>query len=125
MNKIGNRSFEDEALASNLNAILDSIAKRKPESIKGKYFAKAQVKTSMGPPLKLNIAPYQPSMQQWLTVIDWYSIRFDLLNSLLNQLKALYLNTHIHIVKYFDNNTQVFKSWQFSLNIQDLLKREQ
>jgi len=64
MNKIGNRSFEDEALASNLNAILDSIAKRKPESIKGKYFAKAQVKTSMGPPLKLNIAPYQPSLQQ-------------------------------------------------------------
>jgi len=27
--------------------------------VKGKYFAKAQVKTSMGPPLKLDIAPYQ------------------------------------------------------------------
>ena len=64
MNKIGNRDFEDAQLGENLQAILDSIAKKKPESVKGKFFSKAQVKTSMGPPLKLNIAPYQPAIAQ-------------------------------------------------------------
>jgi len=58
MNKIGHRSFEDKALTDNLNAFMDALAKKKPDSIKGKYFLKAQIKTSMGPPLKLNIAPY-------------------------------------------------------------------
>jgi len=59
MNRIGHRVFENESLAQNLNAMMEAIALKKPESVKGKYFAKAQVKTSMGPPLKLNISPYQ------------------------------------------------------------------
>ena len=59
MNKIGHRTFENDALVENLNAIMSAIAEKKPESVKGKYFAKAQVKTSMGPPLKLDISPYQ------------------------------------------------------------------
>ena len=59
MNRIGKRSFESGALVDNLNAYMTAIAQKKPESIKGKYFAKAQVKTSMGPPLKLNMEPYQ------------------------------------------------------------------
>lgn len=58
MNKIGNRSFELDALKQNLDALMLAIAKKKPESVKGRYFAKAQVKTSMGPPLKLDITPY-------------------------------------------------------------------
>jgi len=58
MNKIGYRSFENEALMDNLNAIMEAIAKKKPESIKGKYFAKANVKTSMGPPLKLDLSRF-------------------------------------------------------------------
>ncbi len=62
MNKIGKRAFENNSLAENLDALMSALAKKKPESIKGKYFNKAQVKTSMGPPLKLNIAPYQPVM---------------------------------------------------------------
>ena len=57
--KIGMRSFDDLALLDNLNALMTAIAKRKPESIKGKYFSKAQVKTSMGPPLKIDINPFQ------------------------------------------------------------------
>ena len=59
MNKIGHRTIEANALVDNLNAIMEAIAEKKPESVKGKYFSKAQIKTSMGPPLKLDIAPYQ------------------------------------------------------------------
>ena len=55
MSKIGLRSFEDSALLANLNALMDAIAKKKPESVKGKYFNKASVKTSMGPPLELGL----------------------------------------------------------------------
>ena len=59
MNSIGKRDFESEKLLENLNALMNALVKRKPESIKGKYFLKGQVKTSMGPPLKLDMAPYQ------------------------------------------------------------------
>lgn len=41
MNKIGHRTFEDDALVDNLNAIMEAIAQKKPESVKGKYFNKA------------------------------------------------------------------------------------
>ena len=58
MNKIGKRKFENESLVENLEALMEAIANKKPESIKGKYFNRIQVKTSMGPPLKLDIAPY-------------------------------------------------------------------
>jgi len=58
MNKIGNRGFEIEDLKKNLDAIMLAIAKKKPETVKGKYFTKAQIKTSMGPPLKLDIGAY-------------------------------------------------------------------
>lgn len=58
MNKIGTRKFEDDRLAENLNALMTAIADKRPESVKGKYFTRALVKTSMGPTLKLNMAPY-------------------------------------------------------------------
>ena len=67
MNKIGKRNFTNEQLQENLDALMTALAKKKPESVKGKYFNKAQIKTSMGPTLKLNIQPYQQmiSNQQW------------------------------------------------------------
>lgn len=58
MNAIGKKAFEAESLLDNLNAFMTAIAKKKPESVKGKYFGKAHIKTSMGPPLRLNMAPY-------------------------------------------------------------------
>lgn len=63
MNKIGNRTFEVDALKDNLNALMKALVMKKPESVKGKFFLKAQVKTSMGPPLKLDISPYQAMIQ--------------------------------------------------------------
>ena len=58
MGKIGLRSFKNQALNDNLNALMNSIAKKKPDSIKGKYFNSAQVKTSMGPPVDLNMSAF-------------------------------------------------------------------
>lgn len=58
MNKIGKRSFSDEDLFVNLDSIMSAIAKRRPESVKGKLFKKALVKTSMGPPLRLEVEKY-------------------------------------------------------------------
>lgn len=59
MNKIGLRAFDNEKLLENLNALMDAIARKKPESLKGKYFKKIQLKTSMGPPVLLKVAPFQ------------------------------------------------------------------
>ena len=35
-----------------------ALVNKKPESIKGRYFMKALVKTTMGPPLKVDIGKY-------------------------------------------------------------------
>jgi len=58
MNVLGPRKFDNQSLLANLNALMDSIARKKPESIKGKYFEKVKVKTSMGPAINLDIAPF-------------------------------------------------------------------
>lgn len=59
MNKIGKRTFNDEELRVNLDALMTAIAKKRPDSLKGKLFGKAMIKTSMGPPLRLDIEKYQ------------------------------------------------------------------
>ena len=58
MSKIGLREFEPDRLESNLDALMGALAERKPEAIKGRYFLKGMVKTSMGPPLRFDIAKY-------------------------------------------------------------------
>ena len=58
MSKIGNRNFADEDLQKNLHALMTAIARKKPDSLKGKYFNKASIKTTMGPLVKLDVAPY-------------------------------------------------------------------
>lgn len=59
MNKIGKRSFDDKELHTNLDALLTAIARRRPDTLKGKLFGKIMVKTSMGPPLRLDAEKYQ------------------------------------------------------------------
>jgi large subunit ribosomal protein L1 len=58
-NKIGKRRFTDDELYSNLDAVMRSIIAKRPPSVKGKYFNKAYLKTSMGPSLRLDLARYQ------------------------------------------------------------------
>lgn len=48
MVKIGLREFNEDQLFSNFDAFARALAKRKPESIKGKYFVRGYIKTTMG-----------------------------------------------------------------------------
>ena len=59
MNKFGKRDFSNENLETNLDALLRSIAQKRPDTVKGRYMQKALVKTSMGPTVKLDLTPYQ------------------------------------------------------------------
>lgn len=59
MSKIGKRDFETSDLITNANSLLLSIAAKRPDSVKAKYFKSALVKTSMGPPVSLDLAYYQ------------------------------------------------------------------
>lgn len=58
MTKIGKREFSDDDLVRNADSILRSIVSKKPEVVKGRYFLKGLVKTSMGPTYKLNLSDY-------------------------------------------------------------------
>ena len=58
MSKFGMRNFTDDSLFENLDALMKAIAKKKPESVKGKYFNSAAIKTSMGSPLKMDVNHY-------------------------------------------------------------------
>ncbi|KAF1720429.1 50S ribosomal protein L1 [Pseudoxanthomonas wuyuanensis] len=46
---IGKASFEDEALKSNLQALLADLVKAKPATSKGQYLQKVSVSSTMGP----------------------------------------------------------------------------
>lgn len=59
MSKFGKRDFTDENLSINLDALLKSIAHKKPLSVKGQYLQHAVCKTTMGPTFKLDLSPYQ------------------------------------------------------------------
>ena len=63
MNKIGLRTFEQQALHQNFDALMMALIAKKPETVKGRYFLKAVVKTSMGPPLRLNLEHYHQVVQ--------------------------------------------------------------
>lgn len=51
----GKKSFDEKALIENINAIIDSIIKAKPQTSKGKYIISAHLSTTMGPGLKLKL----------------------------------------------------------------------
>ena len=46
---IGKASFEDEALKSNLHALLADLVKAKPSAAKGQYLQKISISSTMGP----------------------------------------------------------------------------
>lgn len=53
---IGKGSFEVNALAENLSALIAALKKAKPASAKGTYFKKLSVSSTMGPGLTVDIA---------------------------------------------------------------------
>lgn len=56
---IGKLSFEDERLLKNLAAVVETIQKVKPASVKGTYIKAVYLSSTMGPGLKLDVARLQ------------------------------------------------------------------
>ncbi|MEE9401381.1 MAG: 50S ribosomal protein L1 [Dehalococcoidia bacterium] len=54
---VGKISFDDEKLLENLAAIVDAVVKAKPSGAKGQFIRSASLTTSMGPGIKLDLAP--------------------------------------------------------------------
>lgn len=50
----GKSSFEEIALVENIRAIYDTLMKAKPSSVKGTYFKKLSVSSTMGPGIKVS-----------------------------------------------------------------------
>lgn len=51
---IGKVSFDAAKLHENASAVLDSVMKARPASVKGRYLKSATVSSTMGPPIKLD-----------------------------------------------------------------------
>ena len=54
---IGKVSFPEEALLENLGALVDAIAREKPEGSKGQFIRSATLTPTMGPSIKLDVLP--------------------------------------------------------------------
>ena len=50
----GKSSFEENALVENIRSIYDTVMKAKPSSVKGTYFKKMSVSSTMGPGIKVD-----------------------------------------------------------------------
>jgi len=53
---IGKKSFTDEQLVENANALIQAIAKAKPAAAKGQYFRSISIAATMSPGVKVNPA---------------------------------------------------------------------
>ena len=54
----GKANFTDSQLVENLTALYRSIEQNRPSGVKGKYFKKAFICTSMGPSIQLDLAMF-------------------------------------------------------------------
>src|SRR5690625_2421448 len=56
---VGKISFEEEQLVENLEAMIETIVRVKPQSSKGKYIRNAAIASTMGPGIKIDVSPYE------------------------------------------------------------------
>jgi large subunit ribosomal protein L1 len=56
---IGKISFEASALATNFNALMDTIVRAKPSAAKGVYVRNVAISSSMGPGVSIDITPFR------------------------------------------------------------------
>jgi large subunit ribosomal protein L1 len=54
---LGKVSFEDSMLMDNLTSVMEAVVKAKPSGAKGQYVKSAYITTTMGPGIKLDLAP--------------------------------------------------------------------
>ncbi len=52
---IGKASFSEKAIAENVNAVMDALAKAKPSGSKGTYMKRASLSSTMGPGVSLDL----------------------------------------------------------------------
>lgn len=52
---VGKASFSEEAIAQNIKAFVGAVNKAKPSGVKGVFFKKVSVSTTMGPGIKLDV----------------------------------------------------------------------
>jgi large subunit ribosomal protein L1 len=55
---IAKANMDAQQIADNLKALMDALLKAKPQNIKGVYFKKATLSSTMGPGVKLDISDY-------------------------------------------------------------------
>ncbi|TMN22367.1 50S ribosomal protein L1 [Lentibacillus cibarius] len=55
----GKISFDNDKLVENFEAIADTLAKAKPQASKGIYMRNASVTSTMGPGIRVDVAPYR------------------------------------------------------------------
>ncbi len=53
---VGKASFDEAALAENIKTFLDALNKAKPSGVKGTYWKRVTISSTMGPGVKLDIA---------------------------------------------------------------------
>jgi large subunit ribosomal protein L1 len=53
---VGKASFEEKAIAENVKAFIDAVAKAKPAGAKGTYIKKISLSSTMGPGVKIDTA---------------------------------------------------------------------
>lgn len=55
---VGKISFEDDKLLDNIDTIIETIVKVKPQSSKGKYLRNVSITSTMGPGIKIDASSY-------------------------------------------------------------------
>ncbi len=54
---LGKVSFDESKLLDNLTAVIEAVVKARPSGVKGQYVKTASLATTMGPGIKLDLAP--------------------------------------------------------------------
>ena len=53
---VGKASFSEAALVENIKALVGAVSKAKPTGVKGSYFRKLALSSTMGPGVKVDLA---------------------------------------------------------------------
>jgi len=53
---VGKASFDEKAIAENISTFMTALSKAKPSGVKGTYFERATISSTMGPGVKLDVA---------------------------------------------------------------------